>query len=92
MQSFTAEEVLKHDSPDDVWVVVNKKVYDVTKFYRSHPGGEHVIRRIAGRDATRFFRRGPHGDMERNYLETFFIGNFEGDLAMIAPPKGCVIS
>ena len=38
-QTVSAEEVAKHSKEDDCWIVVNGKVYDLTKFAPSHPGG-----------------------------------------------------
>ena len=32
-------EVAKHAEPDNCWIVVNNKVYDLTKFAPDHPGG-----------------------------------------------------
>ena len=37
------KEVAKHNSPDDCWVVIHGVVYDLTSFYRSHPGGSQII-------------------------------------------------
>ena len=36
-------EVSKHDKEDDCWIVINKKVYDVTKFVDEHPGGDILL-------------------------------------------------
>ncbi len=36
---ISVSEVAKHASPDDCWIVVNGKVYDLTKFAPDHPGG-----------------------------------------------------
>jgi L-lactate dehydrogenase (cytochrome) len=36
---ISAVEVAKHSSLDDCWIVVNGKVYDLTKFAPNHPGG-----------------------------------------------------
>lgn len=33
------DEVSKHKSEDDCWVILHAKVYDVTSFVREHPGG-----------------------------------------------------
>ncbi|KAJ7287750.1 fumarate reductase [Mycena rebaudengoi] len=52
---FTAEEVAKHKSKDDVWVIVNDQVLNVTNFLPDHPGGEKAIMLYAGRDATEEF-------------------------------------
>ncbi|KAF8629155.1 hypothetical protein AX17_005740 [Amanita inopinata Kibby_2008] len=53
--AFTMEEVAKHDKKDDLWVVVDGQVLDVTKFLPDHPGGEKAILLYAGRDATEEF-------------------------------------
>lgn len=34
------------------WLVIDRKVYDVTQFSRRHPGGSRVIGHYAGQDAT----------------------------------------
>ncbi|EPS94194.1 hypothetical protein FOMPIDRAFT_1134805, partial [Fomitopsis schrenkii] len=38
------------------WVIIEKKVYDVTDFVPQHPGGPRMILNFAGRDATHAFR------------------------------------
>ncbi|KAG8757115.1 hypothetical protein FRC14_002377 [Serendipita sp. 396] len=52
---YTAEEVAKHNTKDDCWVIVDGKVLDVSKFLPDHPGGEKAILLYAGRDATEEF-------------------------------------
>ncbi|KAI6157376.1 Flavocytochrome c [Pisolithus tinctorius] len=54
-QAFTESEVAKHNKKDDVWVIVNGQVLDVTSFLPDHPGGEKAILLYAGRDATEEF-------------------------------------
>jgi len=54
-KEFTMEEVAKHNKKDDIWVVVEGEVLDVTKFLPDHPGGEKAIILYAGRDATEEF-------------------------------------
>ncbi|KAH9036791.1 Flavocytochrome c [Lactarius deliciosus] len=53
--SYTIDEVAKHNKKDDIWVVVDGQVLDVTKFLPDHPGGEKAILLYAGRDATEEF-------------------------------------
>ncbi|KAF9495282.1 Flavocytochrome c [Pleurotus eryngii] len=52
---YTMEEVAKHTKKDDVWVVIEGQVLDVTEFLPDHPGGEKAIMLYAGRDATEEF-------------------------------------
>lgn len=54
-KQFTAEEVAKHKSKDDVWVIIDNQVLDVTSFLPDHPGGAKAILLYAGRDATEEF-------------------------------------
>ncbi|KAG0157924.1 hypothetical protein PDIDSM_5436 [Penicillium digitatum] len=49
---FDATEVGKHNTPESCWVVLYGKVYDVTDFLTSHPGGAKIILKLAGQDAT----------------------------------------
>lgn len=53
-KTITWEEVQKHNSKKDCWLVVEDKVYDVTKFIPYHPGGS-LLARYAGQDATDAF-------------------------------------
>lgn len=34
---ISTEEIKKHTSRDDLWMVINGKVYDVTPFVDEHP-------------------------------------------------------
>lgn len=36
------EEISKHKSETDAWVVVDGVVYDITRFVDTHPGGVEV--------------------------------------------------
>lgn len=45
-RKVSTQEIAKHTHEDDIWIVVNGKVYDVTKFAPSHPGGAESISSI----------------------------------------------
>jgi predicted heme/steroid binding protein len=48
-QEWTWEEVAQHNTPNDCFLVVDGKVYDVTTFISRHPGGEAIYKN-AGKD------------------------------------------
>lgn len=48
-------EVAKHNTPGDLWCIVEGKVYDFTSFAPEHPGGAAVVAELAGQDATHDF-------------------------------------
>ncbi|KIX92181.1 uncharacterized protein Z520_12062 [Fonsecaea multimorphosa CBS 102226] len=49
---LAASEISTHKTSDDCWIVVGGNVWDVTDFAPTHPGGEAIILRYGGRDAT----------------------------------------
>lgn len=55
-------------------MVIEGKVYDVTKFLEEHPGGEDILVDSSGRDATREFEDVGHSDEARTQLEPLLVG------------------
>jgi len=54
-QSYTLDEVGKNKSGKAIWIVVDKKVYDVSSYLKEHPGGPAILKNVGGTDATRQF-------------------------------------
>lgn len=52
LRVYTWEEIQKHNLRTDKWLVIERKVYNVTKWANRHPGGQRVISHWAGEDAT----------------------------------------
>ncbi|KAE9968988.1 hypothetical protein EG328_007142 [Venturia inaequalis] len=48
-KQFTREEIEKHDSAQDCWLVVDGKVYDATSVLEWHPGGKAALLGHAGK-------------------------------------------
>merc|ERR1712241_1070491 len=71
---YTMEEVAKHTSKSDCWVVVNGEVLNVTNFLSEHPGGELAILTFAGRDASEEFNMIHPPDVIPKYAPDAVIG------------------
>jgi len=69
---FTWEEVKKHNTPEDAWVVYFNKVYDVSN-WQEHPGGG-VIFTHAGDDMTDIFAAF-HAPGSQALIKKFYVGD-----------------
>ncbi|XP_051113519.1 cytochrome b5-like [Andrographis paniculata] len=72
---FTMQEVSQHTSREDCWLLIDGKVYDVTKFLEDHPGGDEVLLASTGKDATDDFEDIGHSDSAKASMEEFYIGD-----------------
>jgi len=77
-KEYTIEEVAKHNTEKDCWVVVNGQVLDVTNFLGDHPGGKKAIMIYAGKDATEEFNMLHKPDVVEKYAPYTIIGKFKG--------------
>lgn len=73
-KSYTAAEVATHSTASSCWLILDAKVYDVTKFIPSHPGGNEILKGC-GKDATKMFSR--HPESAKAMKEQFYIGDLK---------------
>lgn len=54
LASYTLEEVAQHNGTvhPEIWIVLDKNIYNVTEFVAKHPGGTEAILNQAGTDIT----------------------------------------
>ena len=52
LQEYCQEEVARHNTKKDLWIVIENVVYDVTQWAKKHPGGQKILANVAGQDAT----------------------------------------
>merc|ERR1712134_63661 len=71
---YSMEEVAKHTTKADCWVVVAGQVLNVTNFLSQHPGGELAILTFAGKDATEESNMIPPPDVIPKYAPDAIIG------------------
>lgn len=71
--SYSASTVAEHSNQESCWTIVDGKVYDVTQWINSHPGGPDKILGMCGHDGTSAFR-GQHQNRNDRILAAFYIG------------------
>lgn len=57
---FTREEVARHRVEDDLWVVIDGNVLDLSTFINQHPGGLVLLDGAGGQDMATVFARFHH--------------------------------
>ena len=76
LKNYTLADVSKHATQADCWTTIDSKVYNLTPFASSHPGGDKAIFSLCGIDGSAAYN-GQHGGQKRpaNELVTLLIGN-----------------
>lgn len=54
-KTLPTQEISKHNTPSDCWLVIDDAVWDVSSFAPEHPGGASLLLKYAGRDATKAY-------------------------------------
>lgn len=52
LPTFCWEQIRPHDLPGDKWLVIERRVYDISRWAQRHPGGSRLIGHHGGEDAT----------------------------------------
>ncbi|AYU77910.1 hypothetical protein, conserved [Leishmania donovani] len=55
LQRYTQEEVARHRTKDDLWIVVDSNVLNVSAFVPHHPGGDVILDGVGGQDMATVF-------------------------------------
>src|ERR1041385_7783974 len=83
---YSWEEIRTHGRPDDLWIVLDGFVYDVSEWMREHPGGADVLLSSHGGDASKAFAEVGHSYGARLQTEAFRIGRVRPGPAPAAAP------
>lgn len=79
LPTLSWDEIQKHNTVNDLWVVVDGYVYDLSRFAHEHPGGLNILQNYAGKDASLRFHKGQHQDATQVFKLNFRIGRAESD-------------
>eukprot|EP00927_Polykrikos_kofoidii_P031229 TRINITY_DN2688_c0_g1_i1.p1 TRINITY_DN2688_c0_g1~~TRINITY_DN2688_c0_g1_i1.p1 ORF type:complete len:587 (-),score=85.99 TRINITY_DN2688_c0_g1_i1:59-1756(-) len=74
LERFTMAEVANHCSRDDLWIIVDERVYDITSFVSKHPGGDLPLVNMAGKDCTDVFANYHEARVYKHMLPPFMRG------------------
>ncbi|XP_072277877.1 fatty acid desaturase 2-like [Pyxicephalus adspersus] len=81
---YTWEEIQKHNTRTDKWLVIDRKIYNISQWLKRHPGGIRVISHFAGEDASEAFQAF-HPDL--NFVRKFLKPLYVGELAENEPSQ-----
>lgn len=84
-------EIAKHNKSTDCWMLISGKVYDITSYFGTHPGGNRTMAPTCGTDATAAYAtrdpyatssssRVAHSSRAQNMLNDYYIGDFNQSL------------
>ncbi|CDO96427.1 unnamed protein product [Kluyveromyces dobzhanskii CBS 2104] len=71
------KEVSEHNTADDLWMIIDGKVYDCTGFVEEHPGGDEILVDLGGQDATGPFEDIGHSEDAIKLLEPMYVGDVD---------------
>ncbi|KAK1837148.1 flavocytochrome c [Podospora conica] len=77
-KEYTMEEVAKHNTKEDLWVVVKGVVMDLSNWLDEHPGGPQALMNFMGRDATEEFEMLHDDEVIPKYAPEQVIGRVKG--------------
>ncbi|KAK0469827.1 peroxisomal acyl-CoA-dehydrogenase [Desarmillaria tabescens] len=87
-KQLSREEVAKHNKDGDLWIIIDTRVFDVSRFKDMHPGGAAVLldAQVAGQDATEaFYGLHRHEVLQKPQYQRLQIGVIEGEEPSIHP-------
>ncbi|KAL4796796.1 acyl-CoA dehydrogenase/oxidase [Aspergillus venezuelensis] len=82
--TFSKDDVASHNKSDNLWIIVDEDVYDLTKFQDEHPGGKKILQRVAGKDASKQFWKYHNEGILKKYKSQLQIGSLDSKKAAAA--------
>jgi cytochrome b involved in lipid metabolism len=81
--TVTMEQVAQHNSVDDCWMIIDGNVYDLTKYFGQHPGGDATMSHYCGKDGTEAYetkdkpQARDHSPMADDLLLDYYLGELQ---------------
>jgi 4-hydroxysphinganine ceramide fatty acyl 2-hydroxylase len=80
------KEIYSHNKESDGWIIIDKKIYNISNFIQLHPGGKEIILPYLGNDVTEVFKTNKvhlHSQKAWKILSNYLIGTIEGEKIVI---------
>ncbi|MCJ1350735.1 MAG: hypothetical protein MMC33_000716 [Icmadophila ericetorum] len=84
-KTFSASDVAAHKTAKDLWIIVDEGVYDLTEFQNEHPGGQKILTRVAGKDASKQFWKYHNESILKKYQGKLQVGSLDSKKKEAAP-------
>jgi len=75
-RKISKDEVKKHNTADDAWIIVDGKVYDISAYVELHPGGESILNNV-GDDSSDGVHGPQHPASMWDVLSVYLIGELD---------------
>jgi cytochrome b involved in lipid metabolism len=75
------DEIRKHNSVHDGWIVLKGKVYFLSPYLAYHPGGETILKNCLGKDATAVYDKYHRWVNEDGYVDKICVRWSKDDIA-----------
>jgi cytochrome b involved in lipid metabolism len=85
----TLAELARHATPNDCWMAIGGKVYDVTAYLPEHPSPPEIVLPWCGKESTEAYetkgKARPHTSRADQLLEKYWIGRLVNDIQRGGP-------
>lgn len=82
---LSMDELSKHNTKDNCWLLISGNIYNITSFFGSHPGGNRIMEKTCGTDATIAYETKDlrasssssgqdHSSRAKEMLKTYYLG------------------
>ncbi|KAL9630208.1 MAG: hypothetical protein Q9164_006536 [Protoblastenia rupestris] len=85
-KTFSKDEVAGHKGPKDLYVIVDDDVYDLSEFQAEHPGGQKILQRVGGKDASKQFWKYHNESILKKYKGQLQVGSLDSKPQAATPP------
>ena len=77
LNEYSLNDLSKHNKPNDCWILIKDKIYDVTNFLEDHPGGRKILLEYGGKNGTRYFNEIFHSNDAISQMKKYLVGKLE---------------